>query len=69
MTATNGRLLTLSGERNPYSGKLGVIEAGALADLLVVDGNTLENITLIAKPEKSFVLIMKDGTIYKNTLA
>jgi imidazolonepropionase-like amidohydrolase len=68
-TAANGQLLTLSGERNPYPGKLGVIQSGALADLLLVDGNPLEDITLVAKPEKNFVLIMKDGTIYKNTLA
>lgn len=67
-TAANGQLLSLSGLRNPYPGKLGVIEAGALADLLVVDGNPLEDIALVAKPEKSFVLIMKDGAIYKNAL-
>ena len=67
-TAANGELLSLSGPRNPYPGKLGVIEDGALADLLLVDGNPLEDITLVAKPEKSFVVIMKDGTIYKNTL-
>jgi imidazolonepropionase-like amidohydrolase len=68
-TAENGRLMSLSGERNPYPGKLGVIEPGALADLLVVDGNPLQDITLVTNPEKSFVLIMKDGTIHKNTLA
>ena len=68
-TAANGELLRLSGPRNPYPGKLGVIEEGALADLLLVDGNPLEDVTLIANPEKSFVVIMKDGTIYKNTLA
>jgi imidazolonepropionase-like amidohydrolase len=67
-TAANGELLSLSGPRNPYPGKLGVIEDGALADLLLVDGNPLEDIALVAKPEKSFVLIMKDGTIYKNAL-
>ena len=68
-TAVNGELLALSGPRNPYPGKLGVIEQGALADLLVVDGNPLEDITLVAKPEKSFAIIMKNGTIFKNTLA
>lgn len=68
-TAMNGELLSLSGPRNPYPGKLGVIERDALADLCVVDGNPLEDITLMAKPEKSFVVIMKDGTIHKNTLA
>jgi imidazolonepropionase-like amidohydrolase len=68
-TAANGELLALSGARNPYPGKLGVIEQGAFADLLVVDGNPLDDITLITKPEASFAIIMKDGTIYKNALA
>jgi len=58
----------MSGRRNPYPGKLGVVEEGALADLVLVDGNPLEDINLVANPRKSFVLIMKDGRIYKNTL-
>jgi imidazolonepropionase-like amidohydrolase len=68
-TATNAELLTLSGLRNPYPGKLGVVEEGALADLLLVDGDPLANIELIEDPAKNFVVIMKDGKIYKNTLA
>ena len=68
-TGTNAELLALSGERNPYPGKLGVVEQGALADLLLVDGNPLENIQLVADPSKNFVIIMKDGKIYKNALA
>ncbi len=68
-TATNAELLTLSGPRNPYEGKLGVIAPGALADLLVVDGNPLDDIMLIADPAKNLAVIMKDGKIYKNTLA
>jgi imidazolonepropionase-like amidohydrolase len=68
-TAVNGELLALSGPRNPYPGKLGVIEKGALADLLLVDGNPLQDIRLIADPNRNFVLIMKDGRIHKNTLA
>jgi len=67
-TGTNAELLTLSGKRNPYPGKLGVVEEGALADLLLVDGNPIERISLIADPAKNFVLIMKDGKIYKNLL-
>jgi imidazolonepropionase-like amidohydrolase len=67
-TSTNAELLDLSGKRNPYPGKLGVVEEGALADLLLVDGNPLEDVTLIADPEKNFVIIMKDGKIYKNTI-
>jgi len=68
VTHDNAQLLKLSGPRDPYPGKLGVIEEGALADLLLVDGNPLENIQLVANPDKNFVLIMKDGKIYKNTI-
>jgi imidazolonepropionase-like amidohydrolase len=67
-TSTNAELLALSGKRNPYPGKLGVLEQGALADLLLVDGNPLETINLVADPGKNFLVIMKDGAIYKNTL-
>ncbi|MFZ1951764.1 MAG: amidohydrolase family protein [Pseudolabrys sp.] len=67
-TADNGELMGLSGFINPYPGKLGVVEVGALADLLLVDGNPLENIQLVADPDKNFLVIMKDGAIYKNTL-
>ena len=67
-TGTNAQLLALSGKRNPYPGKLGVVEQGALADLLLVDGDPIANIKLIEDPAKNFVVIMKDGKIYKNTL-
>lgn len=68
VTRDNAGLLALSGLRNPYPGKLGVIEAGALADLLLVEGNPVANIDLIADPTTNFRVIMKDGRIYKNTL-
>jgi imidazolonepropionase-like amidohydrolase len=68
-TANNGELMALSGFINPYPGKLGVVEEGALADLLLVDGNPLENLDLVAAPDRNFLVIMKDGRIYKNTLA
>ncbi|QOZ08009.1 amidohydrolase family protein [Bradyrhizobium sp. CCBAU 51765] len=64
-TSANGELLALSGARNPYPGKIGVVEEGALADLLLVDGNPLEDISLIADPANKFIVIMKDGIIYK----
>jgi imidazolonepropionase-like amidohydrolase len=67
-TGIGAQLLALSGERNPYPGKLGVVEEGALADLLLVDGDPIENIKLVADPAKNFVVIMKDGKVYKNTL-
>ena len=68
-TASNGELMALSGFINPYPGKLGVVEEGALADLLLVDGDPLENIKLIEDPDQNFRVIMKDGIIYKNTLS
>ena len=59
----------VSGLRSPCAGKLGVVEEGALADLLLVDGNPLENIKLVENPARNFVVIMKDGKVYKNLLA
>lgn len=68
VTYDNAQLLALSGLRSPYLGKLGVVEEGALADLLLVIGNPLKNIDLIGNPEENFQIIIKDGKIYKNTL-
>lgn len=68
-TSTNAELLALSGPRNPYPGKLGVVVEGALADLLLVKGDPLKNIQLIENPAKNFTVIMKDGKIYKNLLS
>jgi imidazolonepropionase-like amidohydrolase len=67
-TSTNAELLALSGLRNPYPGKLGVVEEGAFADLLLVQGDPLVDISLISDPHRNFVVIMKDGKIYKNTV-
>lgn len=58
----------MSGLRNPYPNKLGVIEKGAYADIILVDGNPIQNIKLIEDPGTNFLIIMKDGVIYKNTL-
>jgi imidazolonepropionase-like amidohydrolase len=80
MTSIPGELAQMSGRNNPYPGKLGVIEEGALADLLVVDGNPLEDITVLganpkyldAEPRERGIetirAIMKDGKLYKDTL-
>jgi len=68
-TYDNAQLFAMSGPRNPYhEGPLGVVAEGAYADLLLVDGNPLENLDLVADPDRYFVLIMKDGKIYKNTI-
>lgn len=64
----NAELLSLSGLRSPYPGTLGVVEEGALADLLLVDGDPVAELALIEDPERNFVVIMKDGKVYKNLL-
>lgn len=68
VTYDNAQVLALSGNRSPYQGKLGIIEAGALADLILIDGNPLEKPELLAQPEEKFLLIMKDGVIYKEVI-
>ncbi|HGJ1660089.1 TPA: amidohydrolase family protein [Salmonella enterica subsp. enterica serovar Saintpaul] len=67
-TSVNAELCSMSGPRNPYPGKLGVVEAGALADMILIDGDPLSDIQLLADPDRAFQVIMKDGIIYKNTL-
>ena len=68
-TCDNAELLALSGELSPYpEGPLGVIEEGAYADMILVDGNPLENLDLVSDPVNNFKLIIKNGTIFKNTL-
>ncbi|MBS3745347.1 MAG: amidohydrolase family protein [Wenzhouxiangellaceae bacterium] len=68
VTHDNARLLALSGLRSPYQGTLGVIEEDALADLILVDGNPLVDLELIGDPASKFLVIMKDGVIYKNMI-
>jgi imidazolonepropionase-like amidohydrolase len=82
MTSVGGEIAAMSGEfMNPYpDGKLGVIEAGAYADILIVDGDPLKDLSVIGTNDKWFDaptppespetirIIMKDGEIYKNTL-
>jgi imidazolonepropionase-like amidohydrolase len=68
VTSVTAGLLEMSGKRNPYRGKLGVIQEGALADLILVDGNPLDDVSILANPQDNIRLIMKDGKIYKNTL-
>ena len=68
-TSKCGELMALCGELNPYSeGPLGVIKDGAYADLLIVDGNPLEDVRVLEDYENNIKFIMKDGSIYKNTL-
>lgn len=68
VTHDNAQLLALSGKRNPYPKPFGVVQEGAYADLLLVDGDPTVNLEIIGDPHKNFRVIMKDGKIYKNTL-
>jgi imidazolonepropionase-like amidohydrolase len=66
-TIRNAELLALAGPRNPYPGQLGVVAEGAIADLILVDGDPVADISLIARPEDSFLAIIKGGELVKDT--
>lgn len=66
VTSGNAELLAFSGPRTPYEGRLGVVEQGALADLILVRGDPLADIDLIGDPARNFTVIMKDGVIVKS---
>ncbi|MFE7422042.1 amidohydrolase family protein [Rhodococcus sp. NPDC057529] len=69
LTSGNAALFRLAGERDPYrQAPLGTITEGAWADLLLVDGNPLEDLTLLADPAHRLSVIVKNGRIVKNTL-
>ncbi len=65
-TGVNAGLLQMAGPRNPYPAPVGIVEAGAFADLLLVDGDPLQEIGLLAEPHKNLLVIMKDGVFYRN---
>ena len=66
-TGTNGEIVGLTGQRNPY-GKVGVIEAGAMADVLIYSKNPLKDVAVVEDHENNLKLIIKNGKIYKNVL-
>jgi imidazolonepropionase-like amidohydrolase len=66
-TGNGGKTVALSGKRNPY-GKVGVIEAGAMADVLIYSKNPLKDIRIVEDFETNLKLVIKDGDIVKNTL-
>lgn len=69
LTSGNAEICELAGDRNPYRvGRLGVIGEGAWADMLLVDGDPRDDLTLIADPEVNFSLIVKDGRVVKDSL-
>lgn len=68
-TVRNAELLAMSGPRNPYPGRLGVVAQGALADLILVDGDPVADISLIARPDEAFTAIIKDGRLVKGAVS
>lgn len=67
-TGAAGELLALSGARAPYPGRLGVIAPGAMADLLVTDGDPERSLDWLDTPATSLRLIMKDGRVVRSSL-
>ena len=77
VTSKNGQILTKSGPRTPYlgvdgtylkPGLIGVIKPNAVADLIIVNGNPLENLSLFRDTANNIKFIMKDGIIFKNDI-
>jgi imidazolonepropionase-like amidohydrolase len=68
-TSNAGRWLAKSGTKNPYrEGRLGVIEVGAYADMILVEGNPLEDVAVLADYENTIKVVIKDGEIFQNNL-
>ena len=64
-TGNNAELLSMSGKRSPYAGKIGVIEEGAFADLLIFEKSLVEDLNQVADTKNNLKLIIKDGKILK----
>jgi imidazolonepropionase-like amidohydrolase len=60
---------SVNAEMMGQAGRLGVIAPGAHADLVAVDGNPLDDLTLLQQQGKYLPLIMKGGVVVKNALA
>jgi imidazolonepropionase-like amidohydrolase len=64
-TADNAELLALSGPSNPSPGAPGIVQPSAFADLYLVDGDLLQDLSLLGDPEKNLLVVMKDGQLHK----
>lgn len=67
-TGKAGDLLALSGPRDPYQGRLGVIAEGAHADILVWDGDPETDLSFLDDSTNNLRLVMKGGRVFKETL-
>ena len=67
-TSNGGQALRMSGKLYPYPGDLGVIKEGAMADVLIVKDNPLDDVTILSDYDEQLLFIMKDGKTYKNII-
>ncbi|MFN3448961.1 MAG: amidohydrolase family protein [Roseococcus sp.] len=67
-TGRNGELCALSGARNPYPGPVGVIAPGAMADILIAEGDPARSLDFLMDPARNLKLILKGGRIHKDGL-
>jgi imidazolonepropionase-like amidohydrolase len=68
-TSHAAKWLAKSGTKNPYrEGPLGVIKEGAYADMLLIEGNPVKDVSVMKDWENNIKVIIKDGDIYKNIL-
>lgn len=58
-----------SGHATPYLGTLGVVREGAWADVRLVDGAPTEDLSALGDPASNLLMVMKDGTVDKQTQA
>ena len=66
-TSNAGEVLSWSGDMNPYKdGTIGTVVPGGYADLIIVNGNPLEDIHMIDR--ENVMWVMKDGDVYKDRL-
>jgi imidazolonepropionase-like amidohydrolase len=66
-TSESARVIRMAGGLNAY-GNFGEVREGWIADLLLINGEPLDDISILEKPDSALALIMKDGRIVKNRL-
>ncbi len=66
-TSESAKVIRMAGKRNRF-GNFGEIREGWVADLLLINGEPLEDISVLRDPERNLALIMKAGKIIKNQL-
>ena len=68
-TSTAGKWLMKTGPKNPYKEhQLGLIEAGAYADIILVNGDPTAGVAILEDHENNIPFVMKDGKVFKNNL-